>query len=114
MVAFWVGIARYSKHAVHRRETDGRRRPARPPALVINFLRSGKDRVKDFVIRFTSSPSSANERPVIPFLNLAGYPFRDCGAATGPYRVREMLPYPWCRKFSGVSNAGELCHRRPT
>jgi len=51
--------------------------------MVINCVRSGKDRVKNFVIGFTSSPSTANERPVIPFVNLTGYPHRDRGAATG-------------------------------
>src|SRR5437773_6172109 len=58
---------------------------ARRPKLVIDCARSGKDRVKDFVIAFTSSPSTADERPVIPFLNLAGYPQRSCGAATGSW-----------------------------
>src|SRR6516225_9805171 len=58
------------------------------PKLVINCARSGKDRVKDFVIGFTSSPSTADERPVIRFLNLTGYPHRDSGAATGARLVR--------------------------
>ena len=61
---------------------------ARRPKLVINCARSGKDRVKDFVISFTSSPSTADERPVIPFLNLAGYPYRSRGAATGSCLAR--------------------------
>ena len=61
---------------------------ARRPKLVINCARSGKDRVKDFVISFTSSPSTADERPVIPFLNLTGYPQRDRDAATGSCLVR--------------------------
>jgi len=51
--------------------------------LVINCAISGKDRVKDFVISFTSSPSTASERPVIRFVNLTGYPCRDYGAASG-------------------------------
>ena len=58
------------------------------PKLVINCARSGKDRVKDFVIAFTSSPSTADERPVIPFLNLTGYPHRSSDAATGSCLVR--------------------------
>ena len=61
------------------------------PKLVINCVRSGKDRVKDFVICFTSSPPTANERPVIPFVNLTGYPHRDSGAATGSCNVRGTL-----------------------
>ena len=61
------------------------------PVLVINCVRSGKDRVKDFVIPFTSSPATANERPVIPFVNLTGYPHRDSGAATGSCNVRGIL-----------------------
>jgi hypothetical protein len=40
------------------------------------------------VIAFTSSPSTADERPVIPFLNLTGYPQRDRDAATGSCLVR--------------------------
>src|SRR5690242_5221930 len=60
----------------------------RRPKLVINCARSGKDRVKYFVIPFTSSPSTADERPVIPFLNLTGYPHRGSGAATGSSLVR--------------------------
>ena len=62
--------------------------PVRSPKLVIDCARSGKDRVKDFVIAFTSSPSTADERPVIPFLNLAGYPHRSSGAATGSCLAR--------------------------
>src|SRR6201981_3855140 len=62
------------------------------PELVINCVRSGKDRVKNFVICFTSSPSTANERPVIPFVNLTGYPHRDRGAATGSCTARGTSP----------------------
>src|SRR5690348_325717 len=61
---------------------------ARCPKLVIDCARSGKDRVKDFVISFTSSPSTADERPVIPFLNLTGYPQRSSDAATGSCLAR--------------------------
>jgi len=62
---------------------EGRRR-----VLVINCVRSGKDRVKDFVIGFTSSPSTAIERPVVRFVNLTGYPHRGGGAATGSCAAR--------------------------
>ena len=72
-------------------ETDGGWGQRQRPVLVINCVRSGKDRVKDFVIRFTSSPSTANERPVIPFVNLTGYPHRGSGAATGSCNVRGIL-----------------------
>jgi len=58
------------------------------PVLVINCVRSGKDRVKDFVICFTSSPSTAIERPVVPFVNPTGYPHRGSGAATGSCAAR--------------------------
>ena len=67
---------------------EGGSREAQRLVLVINCVRSGKYRVKDFVIRFTSSPSTADERPVIPFLNLTGYPQRDRDAATGSCLVR--------------------------
>jgi hypothetical protein len=60
--------------------------------LVINCARSGKDRVKDFVIAFTSSPSSAKQRPVIPFVNPTGYPHRPYGAATGSCKERGARP----------------------
>src|SRR5205807_7587151 len=40
-------------------------RRSQGPALVINPCGKGKDRVKDFVIAFTSSPRLASERPVI-------------------------------------------------
>jgi hypothetical protein len=56
--------------------------------LVISCLLSGKDRVKDFVISFTSSPSSAKQRPVIRFVNLTGYQHRDHGAATSSRQER--------------------------
>src|SRR5450759_490826 len=69
------------------RRPDGRHGPS-SQAMVINCVRSGKDRVKDFVICFTSSPSSANERPVIPFVNLTGCLHHDSGAATGSCNVR--------------------------
>src|SRR5689334_9019104 len=61
------------------------------PGLVINCARSGKDRVKDFVIGFTSSPSTADERPVIPFVNLTGYPDRGSDPATGSCLVPETF-----------------------
>jgi hypothetical protein len=52
--------------------------------LVITCARSGKDRVKYFVISFTSSPSSAKQRPVIRFVNPTGNPrLRPYGAVTG-------------------------------
>jgi hypothetical protein len=60
--------------------------------LVINCARSGKDRVKDFVIAFTSSPSSAKQRPVIRFVNTTGYPRRTYGAATGSCQKRDVYP----------------------
>jgi hypothetical protein len=40
------------------------------------------------VIRFTSSPSSAKQRPVIRFVNPTGYPHRPYGAATGSCKER--------------------------
>ncbi len=66
--------------------------PGSGPKLVINCARSGKDRVKDFVISFTSSPSSAKQRPVIRFVNPTGYPRRPCGAATGACQERGAYP----------------------
>ena len=66
--------------------------PGSGPKLVINCARSGKDRVKDFVISFTSSPSSAKQRPVIRFVNTTGYPRRPCGAATGACQERGACP----------------------
>src|SRR5579862_6855433 len=70
---------------------DGRRRP-QSPKLVINCLRLGKDRVKNFVIDFTSRPPTADERPVIPFVNLTGRPDRGCGTATGSCTARGTKP----------------------
>jgi len=49
------------------------------------------------VIAFTRSPSTADERPVIPFQNLTGYPRRDSGAATGARLV--------CGTFSRVDGS---------
>ena len=89
----FAGISRACSagHEGHQRQTRGPGGPVCPvrcPKLVIDCARSGKDRVKDFVIAFTSSPSTADERPVIPFLNLAGYSHRSSGAATGSCLAR--------------------------
>jgi len=53
---------------------------------------SGKDRVKNFVISFTSSPFSAKQRPVIRFVNLTGYQHRDHGAPTSSGKERGACP----------------------
>jgi hypothetical protein len=70
---------------------EGRPDGRHDPRLVINCARSGKDRVKDFVIDFTSSPSTADERPVIPFLNLTGQPDRSSSSATGSCTARGVF-----------------------
>jgi hypothetical protein len=44
------------------------------------------------VISFTSSPSSAKQRPVIRFLNPTGYPHRPYGATTGSCQERGARP----------------------
>jgi hypothetical protein len=44
------------------------------------------------VICFTSSPTSAKQRPVIPFVNPTGYPHRTYGAATGSCKERGARP----------------------